>query len=162
MKGWMVFTIGIASALVLAGCGGGGKDGEGPGAQVTSPLDTGPRAAEAPVDTALASKGALLFKSKTCSTCHAFGLRITGPDLAGVTHRRSAEWMENQMLHPDVMTKNDPISRALLGKYAVQMPNLMLKPEEVKALIEYAKRKDRELEAAGKLTAENLKREVTP
>jgi hypothetical protein len=63
--------------------------------------------------------------------------------------------MEQQMLHPDVMTKEDPISRELLGKYAVQMPNLMLKPEEAKALIEYAKRKDKELEAAGKLTAAN-------
>jgi len=35
------------------------------------------------------------------------------------------------------------------------MPNLMLKPEEAKALIEYAKHKDKELEAAGKLTAAN-------
>ena len=161
MKGWMAFTVGIAVALVLAGCGGGGKNGEGPATE-TSPFDTGPRAAEAPVDEALAAQGEVLFKSKTCSTCHAFGLRITGPDLAGVTHRRSAEWMEQQMLHPDVMTKTDPIARQLLGKYAVQMPNLMLKPEEAKALIEFAKRKDRDLAAAGKLTAQNTQREVTP
>lgn len=155
MKGWMVVSIGIASALILAGCGGGGKGGDGPGADATSPFDTGPRAAEAPVDDALATQGEALFKTKTCSTCHAFGMRITGPDLAGVTHRRSAEWMEQQMLHPDVMTKSDPISHSLLAKYAVQMPNLMLKPEEAKALIEFAKHKDRELAAAGKLTAEN-------
>jgi len=154
MRGWVTLTIGVAVALSLAGCGGGAKDGEGP-ASATSPHDTGPRAAETPVDEALAQQGEALFKSKTCSTCHAFGIRITGPDLAGVTHRRSAEWMEQQMLHPDVMTKEDPISRELLGKYAVQMPNLMLKPEEAKALIEYAKHKDKELEAAGKLTAAN-------
>ena len=155
MRGWVTLTIGVAVALSLAGCGGGAKDGEGPAASATSPHDTGPRAAETPVDEALAQQGEALFKSKTCSTCHAFGARITGPDLAGVTHRRSAEWMEQQMLHPDVMTKEDPISRELLGKYAVQMPNLMLKPEEAKALIEYAKHKDKELEAAGKLTAAN-------
>lgn len=154
MKGWVMLAMGIAVAVSLAGCGGG-KDGEGPATQATSPHDTGPRAAEAPVDDALATQGEGLFKSKTCSTCHAFGTRITGPDLAGVTHRRSAEWMEQQMLHPDVMTKEDPIARELLGKYAVQMPNLMLKPEEAKALIEFAKKKDKELEAAGKLTAAN-------
>ena len=154
MKGWVMWTVGMAAALSLAGCGGA-KDGEGPAASATSPHDMGPRAAEAPVDDALATQGETLFKSKTCSTCHAFGMRITGPDLAGVTHRRSAEWMENQMLHPDVMTKEDPIAHELLGKYAVQMPNLMLKPEEAKALIEFAKKKDNELEAAGKLTAAN-------
>jgi hypothetical protein len=58
--------------------------------------------------------------------------------------------MEQQMLHPEVMTKNDPISRQLLGQYAVQMPNLMLKPEEVKALIEFLKHKDQERKVAAK------------
>lgn len=155
MKGGMALTIGIAAAFSLAGCGGGGTEGGGSAVEATSPYDAGPRAAEAPVDEALAAQGETLFKTKTCSTCHAFGTRITGPDLAGVTHRRSAQWMEQQMLHPDVMTKSDPIARELLGKYAVQMPNLMLKPEEAKALIEFAKRKDREKDAAGTPTAAN-------
>jgi cytochrome c551/c552 len=115
---------------------------------VTSPFDTGPRAAESPVDETLAKQGELLFKSKTCSTCHGFGMRITGPDLNGVTQRRSAAWMEQQMLHPDVMTKEDPIARELFGKYAVQMPNLMLKPEEAKALIEFLKYKNKQTAVA--------------
>jgi hypothetical protein len=68
--------------------------------------------------------------------------RLTGPDLAGVTQRRTEAWMRKQMLQPEVMTKEDPIARELLGKYAVQMPNLMLKDEEVSALIEYIKQKD--------------------
>ena len=152
MKGWMALTIGIAAAFSLAGCGGGGTEG-GAAVDATSPFAAGPRAADAPVAEALAAKGEVLFKTKTCSTCHAFGMRITGPDLSGVTHRRSAQWMEQQMLHPDVMTKTDPIARELLGKYAVQMPNLMLKPEEAKALIEFAKRKDRDKDAAGTPTA---------
>jgi cytochrome c551/c552 len=142
MKSWIALAMGMV--LMLAGCGNGGKDGE-ESAGATSSFDSGPRAAEAPVDEALAAQGETLFNSKTCSTCHAFGTRITGPDLAGVTHRRSAEWMEQQILHPEMMAKNDPISRGLLGQYAQQMPNLMLKPEEARALIEFAKRKDREL-----------------
>jgi len=141
MKSWI--ALGMGMVLMLAGCGSGGKDRE-ESAGATSPFDSGPRAAEAPVDEALAAQGETLFKSKTCSTCHAFGTRITGPDLAGVTHRRSAEWMEQQILHPEMMAKNDPISRGLIGQYAQQMPNLMLKPEEARALIEFAKRKDRE------------------
>ena len=93
---------------------------------------------------ALATRGQMLFKTKTCSTCHAFGLRITGPDLRGVTHRRSSSWIQQQILQPDVMTKIDPVSHELLAEYHVQMPNLMLTPGEAKALLEFIKRKDRE------------------
>ena len=142
MKQWILGGLLLGGTLLLAGCGKNTGDGAGPGAKATSPFDTGPRAAESPVDQTLAAQGETLFKSKTCSTCHGFGIRITGPDLKGVTHRRSAVWMEQQMLHPDVMTKQDPIARELLGQYAVQMPNLMLKPEEAKALIEFLKKKD--------------------
>ena len=138
----------IGGLLVLAGCGGGGGDSSSPGSAAASPFDAGPRAGESLVDEALAAKGEPLFKSKTCSTCHGFGVRITGPDLKGVTQRRSAAWMEQQMLRPEVMTKEDPIARQLLGQYAVQMPNLMLKPDEVKALIEFLKKKDKETAAA--------------
>jgi cytochrome c551/c552 len=130
--------------VVLAGCGGGSSSS---GSNATSPFDTGPRAAEGPVDEALAKKGEALFKAKTCSTCHGFGVKITCPDLNGVTERRSAAWMEQQMLHPEVMTKQDPIAHELFAKYAVQMPNLMLKPEDVKALIEFLKWKNKQTAA---------------
>lgn len=142
----------IGAMLSLAGCAGSGGTGDAT-PTTSSPLDTGPRAAEAPVNEDLAERGEALFKSKTCSTCHAFGKRITGPDLAGVTQRRSQAWMEKQISSPDVMTKEDPIARELLGKYAVQMPNLMLKPDEVNALIEYIKHRDRETPAAASASA---------
>jgi len=143
---WCVLAGGV---VWLAGCGANSGDGASPSgaAAGTSLFDAGPRAAEAPVDGALAEVGEGLFKTKTCSTCHGFGVRITGPDLKGVTQRRSATWMEQQMRQPEVMTKTDPIARQLLGQYAVQMPNLMLKPEEIKALIEFLKHKDKELSA---------------
>jgi cytochrome c551/c552 len=145
MKPFRRAVLALGAALTLAGCGGGGDGATDAAATVaSSPLDAGPRASDAPVARALAETGEALFKSKTCSTCHAFGTRITGPDLLGVTKRRTAAWMEQQILHPDVMTKEDPIARELLGKYAVQMPNLMLKPDEAKALIEYMKEKDQE------------------
>jgi cytochrome c551/c552 len=153
MKRMVLWSLVLGGAMSLVGCGGGG------GGQTTgttpsgSPLDVGPRAAESPVNAELAAKGEPLFKSKTCSTCHAFGARITGPDLAGVTHRRTEAWMRKQMLQPEVMTKEDPIARKLLGEYAVQMPNLMLKDEEVSALIEYIKQKDKGTPATTSATA---------
>jgi hypothetical protein len=46
------------------------------------------------------------------------------------------------------MTKTDPIARELLGLYVVQMPNLKLRPEEARALIEFLKEKNQELAEA--------------
>ena len=105
-------------------------------------LDQGPRAGESPYDEAKAKVGEGLFQTKGCSACHAFGRRVTGPDLAGVTTRRTTRWMENQILHPDLMVKQNPISRQLFAQFALQMPNQGLTPEEASAVIEFLKHKD--------------------
>lgn len=110
----------------------------------TSAYDKGPRAAEGPRDEHQAKQGEQLFKDKGCSACHAFGKRVTGPDLAGVSQRRTARWIEQQILHPDVMTKTDPISRGLFATFALQMPNQGLTEAEARAVIEYFKHRDHE------------------
>jgi len=136
----------FVGAVVLAGCGGGKSNDTSAGAAGASAsgskYDAGPRAAEEPVDAALATRGEELFKTKGCSACHAFGARLSGPDLTGVAGRRTATWMEQQILHPDVMTKEDPISRQLMAEYALQMPNQGLTPEETRAVIEFLKSKE--------------------
>lgn len=145
-------TVVALAIVVLAGCGGNGasdQDGWVEKGSGKSPLDGGPRAAESPVDEKLALEGEVLFRSKTCSTCHAFGRMQNGPDLAGVTSRRTAAWLEAQILRPDVMLREDPISRELLGQFAVPMPNLGIQPHEAKALVEYMKKKDRAELGAG-------------
>ena len=124
-------------------------------ASETSPLDLGPRAGDAPVSPALAAQGEPLFKAKGCTACHAYGKRLTGPDLKGVTRRRTHQWMEQQILHPEIMTKTDPISRKLMAEYNLQMANQGLTPEEAKSVIEYFKKLDEEAEAKGELTAQN-------
>jgi mono/diheme cytochrome c family protein len=93
--------------------------------------------------------GEKLFQSKGCVVCHAFGKKVTGPDLAGVSQRRTQLWLEHQILHPEVMTKEDPIARDLLAKHSLQMPNQKLTEEEARAVIEYFKQKDREAVAKG-------------
>jgi len=104
-----------------------------------SKYDDGPRAADSPVDAALAAQGKTLFTSKGCVTCHAFGKKVIGPDLKGVASQRSAEWMEQQIQHPEVMVKEDPISRDLLAQYKVPMTNQKVTPDQAKALVEYIK-----------------------
>lgn len=146
-----------ALLVMLTGCSGGTpKDGAtagatpaatstaGGGVAAVSQYDSGPRAFETPVNASLVEQGEGLFKTKGCSACHAFGQKLTGPDLAGVTQRRTASWMASQILHPEVMTKSDPISHEMFAKFALQMPNQGLNEEQAKAVIEYFKHKDQE------------------
>ncbi len=160
MKRSFVVLLVLALVALLAGCGGqkqtSGSDtgaASGPASASPSPsagampdkspLDEGPRAFESgPADAAQAAQGEKLFSTKGCSACHAFGKRLTCPDLMGVTHRRTAQWMENQILHPEVMTKTDPIAHGLFATYALQMPNQHLTEAEAKAVIEYFKTRD--------------------
>jgi cytochrome c551/c552 len=153
----------LLAAAFAAGCGGGksgdsgsatntaapgGSSTPAPGATpaipAVSPYDSGPRAFEAPRNKELAEAGEKLFQTKGCSACHAFGKKVTGPDLAGVSQRRTQKWLEEQILHPEVMTKQDPIARELFAKHALQMPNQKLTEEEARAVIEYFKHKDHE------------------
>jgi len=148
--GWM-----LAALLMLAGCGsGGGSSSSTPApapaatpdtsapAAATSAYDSGPRAGESPVDQGQARNGEILFTSKGCVACHGFGRKITCPDLNGVPMQRTAAWMEQQILHPEVMTRQDPIARALLSQYKLQMPNQKVQPAEARALIEFIKKKN--------------------
>ena len=144
-------VIAIALAFALAGCGS--KDSAGTATAAKAPAsgskyDAGPRAGESPVDEQLAEAGEQVFQTKGCSACHAFGKKMSGPDLAGVTMRRTAAWMENQILHPDVMVKEDPISRKLMAEMALAMPNQGLTQDEAKSVIEYLKHKDHEAHEA--------------
>lgn len=114
-----------------------------------SRYDAGPRAGEAPVNAAMAASGERLFTAKGCVVCHGFGKKVTCPDLVGVSMRRTALWMENQILHPEVMVKEDRISAELKAQYALPMTNQGLTPDEAKAVIEFLKRKDREAGVKG-------------
>jgi mono/diheme cytochrome c family protein len=151
------WTLTLALSLTLAGCGKGTGTGGAPAAAGGVPgskYDGGPRAADTPADHEKAELGAKLFTTKGCIACHAQGRRLTGPDLAGVSQRRTAAWIENQILHPDVMAKEDPISRELLAKHALQMPNQGLTPDEARSVIEFFKEYDQHA-AAGHDDDEN-------
>lgn len=152
----LIALLAVGIALGLAACGGQKSAEQEPSANAppatpapaetptatTSKYDAGPRAGETAFDAALAAKGEKLFQSKGCFVCHGFGKKITCPDLVGVSMRRTALWMENQILHPEVMVKEDPITKELKTHYSLPMTNQNVAPDEAKSLIEFLKRQD--------------------
>lgn len=83
--------------------------------------------------------GQVLFK-KMCAPCHTIGVgdRV-GPDLRGVTERRSKPWLEEFIQNPSKMrAKNDPTALALAAEYpAVRMPAVGLAAADAADLISY-------------------------
>ncbi len=127
----------VGLGLGLAGCGSRAP-GDGPGASEGRPApEVVVAEAGGPVDAEAAEAGKALFQAKGCSACHAFGARLTGPDLAGVTERRSRAWLTRMIQHPDEMTRDDAAARELLATHLVQMPVLGLDGEQARQIIEY-------------------------
>ncbi|GMV33401.1 MAG: cytochrome C [Chloroflexi bacterium] len=87
----------------------------------------------------LQTDGEALFTAKGCNACHTIGGGdLVGPDLAGVTERRTEEWLTKWLTAPDQMLASDPDAQAMLAQYNnVPMPNLGLTPDEVAALMAY-------------------------
>jgi cbb3-type cytochrome oxidase cytochrome c subunit len=63
---------------------------------------------------------------------------LAGPDLAGVTDRREAEWLKKWLKNPDELLGSDPLAQEMLKEYkGVKMPNMKLKDDEIEALMHY-------------------------
>ena len=92
------------------------------------------------LDQALVSKGEKIF-SGTCSACHKMDARYVGPALAGVSKRRTPEWIMNMIMNPAGMTQSDPTAKALLGEYMTQM-SVIATEEEARAVLEYFRKND--------------------
>lgn len=87
----------------------------------------------------LAKRGRSLFTNKGCTACHTIGKgKSAGPDLAGVTERRSLAWLERFLANPTELLETDSTAQALLAEYNnVRMPNVRLKEPEIEALLHY-------------------------
>jgi nitrite reductase (NO-forming) len=84
-----------------------------------------------------AIKGKLGFESK-CLACHSIGQGPKlGPDLLGVTARRSDQWLTRWLKSPDTMLASDPDAKAMLNQYKVPMPNQNLSDAEVREYVKY-------------------------
>lgn len=90
------------------------------------------------VDAALAKRGQFLFQSRGCTGCHAFGKKVSGPDLIGVTERRSMGWLKSWLKDPTAMYDTDSTAKQLLADaHGIKMPNLHLSDADIDALINY-------------------------
>jgi nitrite reductase (NO-forming) len=85
-----------------------------------------------------ALRGKMDFESK-CFACHSLGHgRKLGPDLAGVTRRRDADWITRWLKSPEDMLAKDADAKALLKEYNnVPMPNQNLSEPEIRQYLKY-------------------------
>ncbi|HZZ93741.1 MAG TPA: multicopper oxidase domain-containing protein [Usitatibacter sp.] len=80
------------------------------------------------------------FETK-CLACHSIGGgRKLGPDLAGVTRRRTESWLTRWLKSPETMLATDADAKALLKEYNnLPMPNQNLPEAEIRQYLKYFK-----------------------
>jgi len=87
-----------------------------------------------------AALGKLNFESK-CVACHSLGQgRKLGPDMMGVTKRRTQDWLTRWLRSPREMLESDPDAKVMLKEYNnLPMPNQNLSDVEIRQFIRYFK-----------------------
>jgi len=134
----------LITAAILVSCGGGEKAAEAPKLtpegltqeQVKKGIGPIKNLSLAAVDTALVTSGKAVFDLK-CVACHKVNERLVGPPLAGITTRRSPEFIMNMILNPDEMVKKHPEVKAMLATYYIPMTFQNVTQEDARAILEY-------------------------
>jgi protein SCO1/2 len=101
--------------------------------------------------------GQYLFQSR-CTACHTIGQGDKlGPDLLGVTARRTHAWLKRYLAEPDKMlAEGDPIATALFETYnTVRMPNQNMGGADLAAILSY-------LEAQGGAPRQQAQKDSPP
>lgn len=92
----------------------------------------------------LVDQGARIFTEK-CSSCHTIDtVNFFVPSFAGVTNRRSPEWIMNMILHSEKMVRADSTALALLKKHRKIMPDPELTVDQARAVLEFFRYNDEE------------------
>jgi len=73
--------------------------------------------------------------------CHSLGQgRKLGPDMMGVTKRRTQDWLTRWLRSPREMLESDPDAKVMLKEYNnLPMPNQNLSDVEIRQFIRYFK-----------------------
>ncbi len=135
------------SPILFTACGGGGSkssdEGEAKNKNTTSDPETdkgiGPinNVELMDLNPEMAEQGKLLFESK-CIICHNVNQKLIGPALAGISSRRTPEWIMNMMLNPEEMQRENEAAKQLLKEYNnVPMTDLQLSEEEARQILEF-------------------------
>lgn len=143
--GILILTIAIMSA-----CGGGGNEGQNTAANSeklnaavsANPMDNkgiGPvkKVEVGEINQEMVATGKQIFEEK-CTACHKTDQKFIGPAPAGITKRRSPEWIMNMILNPVEMVQKDPIAKQLLMEAnGAPMADQNLTEEEARNVLEY-------------------------
>ena len=105
-----------------------------------------------------AVKGKMAFESK-CLACHSIGQgRKLGPDLAGVTKRRTTSWLAKWLKAPEKMLESDVDAQAMLKQAGgLPMPNQNLSDAEIHQYIRYFQWADEQAGGDGQKSATHPK-----
>ncbi|MCP4460815.1 MAG: cytochrome c [Cytophagales bacterium] len=135
------------SPMLFTACGGSGSKssnengGNGEKATIDSATDKGigpiSNVELTDVNTEIAGQGKSLFELK-CTVCHNINQKLIGPALAGITSRRTPEWIMNMLLNPVQMQNENEAAKQLLKEYNnVPMTDLQLTEEEARQILEF-------------------------
>ena len=160
--------LGLFTACLLFGCGGGNQESSSEdqstesatetesssGTPAVTPVDNPEAKSESkgvgrfssteigPLDKGMAQKGEAIFTTK-CASCHKLTEeKLVGPGLKGVTERRTPEWILNMITNPDQMTKEDPVAKALFEKHLIQMTFQNVSDDEARQILEFLRQND--------------------
>jgi hypothetical protein len=93
-----------------------------------------------PLDEKMTIKGQLIYQSK-CFACHKLSTELlVGPGWAGVTDRRTPEWIMNWVTNTKVMLDKDLAARADMVVCLIRMPNQDLTDEQARDVLEFMRK----------------------
>ena len=89
---------------------------------------------------ASAQDGEAVFKAN-CSVCHKMGMRLSGPDLTGVTDRRSEDWIASFVRNSSGMIADGDVDAVAIFEEFSKIPMISfdLADGDMTALIDYLK-----------------------
>jgi mono/diheme cytochrome c family protein len=97
-----------------------------------------------PLEEDLIAQGADIFRDK-CSRCHTLDTtEFFVPSFAGITNRRSPEWIMNMILNVDLMLEVDSVAHQLKKETQIKMPDRRLSVDQARAVLEYMRKNDLE------------------
>ena len=142
-----VFMLSLGS--VIFACGGGTKNAETDQPESTPKEEVSKGVGQVediqltdPLVDRLIGIGKKSFETK-CSGCHKLNAeRVVGPGWAGITNKRSPEWIMNMITNVDVMLEEDEEARKLLEECLTRMPNQNIPIDEARGLLEYMRKND--------------------
>ncbi len=139
----------LSSAIILTSCGGSSTEGAKTDSVATAPAASPNGVGEfthvelsATLNEDMITKGKGIFELK-CSACHKLtDAKLVGPGWAGVTKRRTPEWIMNMTTNTEAMLNQDPEAQKLLELCLVRMPNQGLNGEDARNVVEFMRKND--------------------